>query len=126
MLAASGSLGATWTIPPFSIAVLAATRALLGDSVAAIRLPASWPGGLLVLLVGSLARQMGGGRFAQGIAGLTVLATGIILALDSFFSMNAFDLVFWAACAWLFAVRVEREEPRLWIALGVVAGLGLQ
>ncbi|GIW40305.1 MAG: hypothetical protein KatS3mg076_0882 [Candidatus Binatia bacterium] len=111
--------------PPLSIAVLALTRRLFGDSVLAIRLPAVLAGGFLVFLAGCLARRMGGAAFAQGLAALTVLAMPLVLAVDSFYSMNAFDLVFWTAGAYLFVLRVDRQDTRLWIPFGLVAGLGL-
>ena len=56
------------------------------------------------------------------------LATGlapVALSLGSYFSMNAFDLLFWALIAWIL-VRVLSDGPeRLWLAFGAVAGLGL-
>ena len=48
--------------PPLSIAVLAAVRALLGDSLLAVRLVPALLGGTLVVLGGLLARALGGGR----------------------------------------------------------------
>jgi hypothetical protein len=51
--------------PPLSIAVLAAVKAVLGDSLPAIRLVPALLGALLVVLGGALARVMGGGRFAS-------------------------------------------------------------
>ena len=39
--------------------------------------------------------------------------------------MNAFDLLFWAWASYLLVVLLEQERPRLWVAFGAVAGLGL-
>jgi len=49
--------------PPLSIALLAAERAILGDSVQAIRVLPALLGVALVLLAAVLARELGGGRF---------------------------------------------------------------
>jgi hypothetical protein len=47
------------------------------------------------------------------------------LALDHFYSMNAFDIVFWALAAYVLILLINGAGPRLWLLLGVVLGLGL-
>lgn len=111
--------------PPLSIAVLALVRALLGDSVDAIRLPAALAGGAAVLLTARLARNFGGGPGAQWTAALGYAATATSLVLFGFFSMNAFDVLFWLMAA-LIAVRlIAGGDRRLWLLLGFTVGLGL-
>jgi hypothetical protein len=111
--------------PPLSIVVLAATERLLGDSVAAIRLPVALAGGLAVFLVGRLARDLGGGRTAQWTAALAYVVTATSLVLFGFFSMNAFDALAWIVCARLAARLLNGGDGRWWAALGVAVGLGL-
>src|SRR5262245_10270567 len=111
--------------PPLSIVVLAGVRALLGDSLLALRIVPALLCGLLVWLASRLAREMGGGRFAQSLAAVAVAIAPQYLALTGFYSMNAFDLVFWALGALLVARLVRTEDVRLWRPLGVVIGLGL-
>ncbi len=112
--------------PPLSIAILAACKALLGTSLWAIRLPAALAGGATVMLSGLLAWRLGGGRFAQFLTALTVLIAPVFLGVDSFFSMNVFDQLFWVGMFY-FAVRaITTGNPRYWLWFGVVAGLGLQ
>ena len=38
--------------------------------------------------------------------------------------MNGFELLFWTAAVTVMLVMVRRNEPKLWLAFGVVAGLG--
>jgi dolichyl-phosphate-mannose-protein mannosyltransferase len=111
--------------PPLSIVVLAATRALLGDSIFAIRLPVVLSGGACVVLTGLLARSMGGGRAAQWLAALAYLTVGTALAESTFFSMNALDLLFWIVAALIIVRLINTTNNRLWIAFGLVAGLGM-
>jgi Dolichyl-phosphate-mannose-protein mannosyltransferase len=111
--------------PPASIFLLAITRKLLGDSIFAIRLPVVLAGAACVVLTGLMARQLGGGRFAQWLAGLSLLVMPTALAFASFFSMNAFDLLFWIACAFILIRMIRSNNPRLWLAFGLTAGLGL-
>ena len=111
--------------PPLSIVVLAAVRGLLGDSLLVVRLVPALLFGLLVWLAACLARELGGGRFAQSLAALSVAIAPQYLALTGFYSMNAFDLAFWAVAVLLLARLVRTDDVRLWRPLGLVVGLGL-
>jgi hypothetical protein len=111
--------------PPLSAAVLALWRELAGSSLLALRLPAAAAGSATIVLTGLLARELGGGLYAQGLAALAVLAAPVLLSLTGFYSMNAFDLVFWTAGALLVARIARTDDVRLWPAFGVLAGLGL-
>jgi hypothetical protein len=111
--------------PPFSIAVLAAVRALLGDSLVALRLLPALSGAATVVLVGLLARDFGGGRFAQALACLCAVLAPVWLAVDHFYSMNAFDTFFWSLSAWLLLRALDGGGQRWWAALGVVVGVAL-
>lgn len=113
--------------PPFSIALLALSRALMGDSLAALRTFPALAGAATVLVTGLLARARGGGRFAQALACLCVVLAPVFLFVDHYFSMNAFDQLFWVLGALLLvrALRDERARPAPWLTLGAVLGLGL-
>lgn len=111
--------------PPFSIAVLKLVRMLLGDSLLALRFVPALLGSATVVLVGLLARELGGGRAAQGLAALATALCPVILGVTSFYSMNAFEYAFWALAALIVARIVETENPKLWLWLGLVLGLGL-
>jgi hypothetical protein len=112
--------------PPLSILLLWLSRTLLGDSLPAIRFLPAVAGAATVYLAGLMARELGGGRSAQLLAALAAFVAPVFLAVNHFFSMNAFDQLCWALLA-LIAIRIlARDQPRLWIAFGAVAGLGLQ
>jgi hypothetical protein len=111
--------------PPLSIVVLAGVRWLLGDSLLAVRLVPALLMGLLVWLASRLARELGGGRFAQSLAALTVAIAPEYLALTGYYSMNAFDLVLWTVAALLLARLARTDDPSLWHPLGLVIGMGL-
>ncbi len=100
--------------------------ALLGSSLSAIRLAPALAGAALVLLAGRLARELGGGRFAQGLAALCVLLAPGFLALDHFLNVNAFEPLCWMGCA-LILIRILRTgNEKLWLWFGMVAGIGLE
>jgi len=111
--------------PPLSIFILAATRWIAGDSLQAIRFLPSLAGAGVVLLAAMMTKQLGGGRFAQGFAAFSIVAAHELLGAGRYFSMNAFDVFFWAMALYVIIKTVKENRPRLWIWFGVVAGFGL-
>jgi hypothetical protein len=112
--------------PPLSIFMLWVNRLLLGDSLFALRfLPAVASAGL-VYLTGLLTRELGGNSRAQFLACLAVVIAPICLILTGFYSMNAFEPLFWMGAA-LTLIRILRtDNQKLWVLFGAIAGLGLQ
>jgi len=111
--------------PPLSVFVLWVVRSLLGDSLLAIRLLPAFLGATTVALVGLMVRALGGGRWAGVLAMTAALVAPVYLALDHFYSMNAFDLLFWALAGYLLLRIASGGPPWLWLLLGGVLGLGL-
>jgi len=68
--------------PPFSELTLAACGHLLGYSLFALRFLPAVCGGLVTYLVGLIAPELGGGRFAQGLAATAFIIRGVFLAID--------------------------------------------
>ena len=100
--------------------------ALFGTSLSAIRLAPALAGAGLVLLTGAIARELGGRRFAQGLAALCVLLAPGILALDHFLNVNAFEPLCWMGCALILIRIVNTGNEKLWLWFGLLAGVGLE
>jgi hypothetical protein len=111
--------------PPLIAWITALVRATLGDSLFALRLLPALAAAATVWLVVAIARRLGGGPFAQGLAGLAAMLAPVYLSLFGYLSMNSFDILAWAACFALVARILDGGDPRLWLAFGVVAGFGL-
>jgi hypothetical protein len=126
-LASAEHLGFGYVDHPPLIGLIAwLVRSTLGDSLFAVRLLPAIAHAVAVGLAARLAREMGGGRYAQFLAALATALAPIYLGLCGILSMNAFDVLAWAAL-WLISARALRKDaPRLWLWFGVVAGVGLQ
>lgn len=111
--------------PPLSIYVLALSRWLFGDSLFAIRLFPAIASSVTVFITGLMARRLGGRKLAVAIACLAVIAAPIFLAMNTVYSMNCFDMLLWALASYLVMLIVRENNPRIWILLGIVLGLGL-
>jgi 4-amino-4-deoxy-L-arabinose transferase-like glycosyltransferase len=112
--------------PPFIGLVAAFVRATLGDSRFAIRLLPALAAAATVWIGVRLTREFGGGRFACLLAGLSIMVMPGFVGLFSIFSMNAFDILCWAACTLVVARILRTGRQRLWLLFGVLAGVGLE
>jgi 4-amino-4-deoxy-L-arabinose transferase-like glycosyltransferase len=112
--------------PPLSIAILAAARGALGESAPAIRLPAIAAVTAAIAVTGLLARRLGGGAFAQALAALAVAVSPAALVFGSFSSRNAMELAIWPLVALAVIELVDRDDGRVWLAIGALLGLGLE
>src|ERR1700683_2895115 len=81
------------------IAVYAKIALLMGGSLVALRILPALAGTALVALGIFMAREMGGGRYAQWLTGLAILLTPAVLALDSLLTMNSFEPPDWVGAA---------------------------
>jgi hypothetical protein len=111
--------------PPLSIYILAFNGLLFGDSLFALRLLPAIAGALTVFVVGLMARRLGGGTFAAGLACLAAIVSPISLGYDTIYSMNCFDLLLWALGSYVLILILEEDRPQHWLILGVIIGLGL-
>lgn len=111
--------------PPFSIAALRVLTRLLGDSVWVLRPSAALLGAISVGLSVQFAANLGGSMVAQVIVATTLALAPGILGVCGFYSMNAWDLLFWAL-AFLWLARALDGRKNAWYAFGLCCGLGLQ
>ena len=112
--------------PPLVGLLAALVMNTIGSSLFAIRLLPALAAAATVYVAGRVAREMGGRAYAQVVAQLSALLVPGFLGLFGFFSMNAFDLLFWALLWWIAARYLRTGNERLWLAFGAVAGIGLQ
>jgi hypothetical protein len=119
--------------PPFIAMLSQAERFVLGDSMIAIRFAPAVCAGLLVLMAGVIARELGGGRFAQVLAAVTVATSPLFLRTGDLFQPVVLDQLWWTLalyalvrlCAGAPSDDTLSTAPRWWIVLGVACGLGL-
>ena len=111
--------------PPLIAVITWVASHLFGESLPAIRFFPALAGVGKIILTGLIARELGGGRFAQGLAALAVLLAPGFLGMDNLLSMNAFEPLFWLGCAFVVLRIVHTGNQRLWLLVGLLEGLGL-
>jgi hypothetical protein len=112
--------------PPGVAVITALTRAILGDSIVALRLPPAVAHVATVFVTALIARDLGAGRFGQTLAALAVAVAPVLLALSSYVSMNAYDVLVWTSVLFLLVRMIDRDRPRDWVWIGALIGLGFE
>ena len=111
--------------PPLTPLLAAAMDTLAPGSLFALRVPSALAAAGVVVLTGLLAREFGGGRAAQLLAATAMAVSAVLLIAGHLLSTTTVDLLVWTALSWLL-VRALREGGQWWLAVGAVAGIGLQ
>jgi hypothetical protein len=112
--------------PPVTVFIAWFARHVFGDSLLGIRLLPAIAGAALVWLTGKLAREMGGGRFAQALAALAILPVPLYLVLQHWLNNNAFEPLIWMACVWCVLRATNTGQDKYWLWFGVLAGVGFE
>jgi hypothetical protein len=111
--------------PPAIGIVAEASRTLLGDSLTAIRFFPAVFGSALVVLAALIARELGGGRVAQGLAAFCVLTNPLFLRSANMLQPVVMDQLIWTAALYALVRLCRGYGPGGWLLLGLVLGLGL-
>src|SRR4051794_16531358 len=111
--------------PPLIALVARVLDALAGDALWTIHLVPALATALIVFVTGLMARELGGGRFAQFLAAIASLAAVTFLAVGSLFSMDALDELWWVLASYVLILVLRRDDGRLWLLFGLITGVGL-
>lgn len=111
--------------PPLVPLLAHAMEAISGGSLVLFRLPSAIAAGVTVLLTGLIAHQLGASRRGQILAAACMGVASYTYAVGHLVSTSTYDLLAWTLLSWLL-VRAVRDGGRIWLLLGLVAGIGLQ
>lgn len=110
--------------PPLTPFLARVSLMLWGPSLVGLRLFADVAQAAGMVLTGLMARELGGGRFAQVAAALAAFVAPVAMASGTMFQYVSFDYLWWVLAAY-FAIRLLRSgDARWWIAIGATLGLG--
>jgi hypothetical protein len=99
---------------------------LFGLSLVGLRLFSVLAQAAVLVVTGLMARDLGGQRLAQATAVIAVALSPLPLFQGTEFQYSSFDLLWWVLIAF-FTIRLLRSgNPRWWLAIGAVVGIGLQ
>lgn len=111
--------------PPFIALLANVTRAILGDSVVALRVGPALAASLLVLLAARTTRLLGGSVGAQWLAAVAVATAPVMLRPGMLFQPVVFDQLWWSCALVALVARQVTGNPRWWVGVGAALGFGL-
>jgi hypothetical protein len=112
--------------PPLIPFLIHFCRALLGDSLRAIRFIPALASSLLIVQSGAIARELGGRRYAMLLSAICALIAPQYLSNGSLLGTNCLEPNLWMGCTYFAILAIKRNVPRYWLWFGVIAGLGLE
>ena len=125
-LACSEHLAFGYVDQPPLIAVLGwIARHTFGTSLPALLFWPALAGALRIVLTALFARELGAGRFGSALAAALAATPGVWWVIDHQFAMNGLEPLFWGGLAYVTLRLINTANPKLWLAFGVIAGIGL-
>jgi len=112
--------------PPLIPFLIHLCRAVLGDSLRAIRFIPALASSLLVVQTAVLARELGGRRYALLLSAICAVISPQYLSNGGLLGTNCLEPNLWMGCAYFVILAIKRANPRYWLWFGVVAGLGME
>src|SRR5256714_2374766 len=112
--------------PPLIPFLIPISRAVLGDSLRAIRFIPALASSLLVVQTAVIARELGGRRYALILSAICALIAPQYLSNGSLLGTNCLEPNLWMGCAYFAILAIKRDNPRYWLWFGVIAGIGLE
>lgn len=111
--------------PPFTPFAGRAGMALFGLWLPGIRLLPALAEAIVVFLAGCMARELGGGRWAQVVAAGAVAIGGVSFTSGSLLQYVGFDFLWWVLSAYFVIRLLKSGDVRWWVPIGTAIGLGL-
>ena len=111
--------------PPLTPLLGHISQAVFGASPRALRVPSMLIGMALVVLSASLCRHLGGASRARFLAAVCSAVAAVLLAVTHILSTTTFDVLAWVLVLWLVTRLLQGADPRLWVVVGLVVGIGL-
>jgi hypothetical protein len=111
--------------PPLTPLIEHLSLGIFGLSLIGLRLCSVIAQALLILAGGLMARELGGGRLAEVTTALAVALSGLPIFEATEFQYSSFDMLWWVLIAYFTIRLLKSDNPRWWLAIGAVVGLGL-
>src|SRR3954454_5782364 len=112
--------------PPFTPFMERIGLSLFGLSMIGLRLFSVVANATAIVATGFMARELGGGRLAQIAAALSIALSGLPLFEGTEFQYTTFDYLWWVLIAYAVIRLLKTENPRWWVAIGALIGIGFQ
>ena len=111
--------------PPLTPFVARVALTLFGPSLVGLRFFAVLAQSIAMVIAGLMTCELGGKRWAQVIAAIATAISPMSVCMGTMFQYISFDFLWWVLAAWFFIRLLRTQNPRWWLAIGAVLGLGM-
>jgi hypothetical protein len=112
--------------PPIAPLIGRLELLLFGPSLIGFRLFAAVAVSAIMVLTGLIAKELGGTRHIQLLAAVAAGISPVSLAQGAVFQYVSFDYLWGVAVTYLMVRLVKSDDPRWWVPIGGVLGLGME
>ncbi len=111
--------------PPLVAVLTWIGRALFGQSLPALRVIPIATGAAVMVVTAGITSRLGGDRFAQAVALISVAIAPQYLFVFHIASMNSTEVLLWATAMYVVVLAVDGGGAKPWLLFGALAGIGL-
>jgi len=118
----------TWgyvAYPPLTPFLARIQLELFGTSLVGFRVFSSLAQSIAMVVAGLMARELGGSRRPQVVTAIAVAIAPMSLISGALFQYVSFDYLWWVLIAYFMIRLLKSENPRWWLAIGLVIGIGM-
>ena len=110
-------------LPPLVPALMALSRAVLGESLLAMHIVPALAGAATLVFVCLITREFGGRTFAVALSALAFIVVPLWLLFNSAFTYDCIDQMILAGFLYSLIRFLRSGNRKLWLLLGALAGL---
>ena len=111
--------------PPITPFIARIGLELFGNSLRGLRVLPAIAQGIVMILAGLMARDMGGKRNAQILAAFAVFIAPVCADGGTLIQYMAFDYLWWVLVAFFTVRLLATDDARYWLGIGAGIGLGM-
>jgi len=113
------------TVPPLIGWTACLMQNIFGYSLFAVRLFPALLSGVMIILAGSMAKELGGSRYASFLAALGLTISIFFMRSFSLFMPVFIEIFLWTLCIYLIIKYINTLNDKFLIIFGITAGFAL-
>lgn len=98
--------------PPLSIWILSVWKFFFGDSMFVTRIVPAIISSVSVFMIGLFTLRLGGNKTAIILAMVSFMLSPIFLGMNTIYSMNVFDFLFWISSSYIFLRIIQAQGQK--------------
>lgn len=112
--------------PPITPLIGRLELILFGTSLVGFRVFSAIAVSVVMVVTGLIVKELGGTRHVQALAAVAAGISPVSLIQGAVFQYVSFDYLWGVTVTYLLVRVLKSEDPRWWVAIGMVLGLGME